>query len=168
MRLQKWCLSNTHLLLLLLIHFQYSLMNIKFKRSVLIFICSYLNPGSHCNFFLKSFRIVLDRHDDRVTLWDLSCHKRQENLLGVLHYQPYTSSDCGNTGVFKKNSVRSSTHPHENSGTTSVYREKPGLSLSCHFWSIECILAELYISFNLSPAHTVRFWPRFGLLRLIF
>ncbi len=138
MILQKWCLSNTHvlLLLLLLIHFQYSLMNRKFKRSVLIFICSYLKPGSHCNFFLKSFRIVLVRlyeHDDRVTLWDLRCHKRQENLLGVLHYQPYMSSDCGNTGVFKKNSVRSSTHPHENSSTTSIYIEKPGLSLSCHF-----------------------------------
>ncbi len=56
---------------------------------------------------------------------------------------PYTSSDCelhctrdrnigyhekymngGNTGVFKKNSVCSSTHPHENSGATSVYIEK--------------------------------------------
>ncbi len=30
----------------------------------------------------------------------------------------------GNTGVFKKNSVCSSTHPHENSSTTSVYIEK--------------------------------------------
>ncbi len=55
----------------------------------------------------------------------------------------YTSSDCelhctwgcnvdyhekymngGNTGVFKKNSVCSATHPHENSGATSVYIEK--------------------------------------------
>ncbi len=53
---------------------------------------------------------------------------------------PYMSSDCelhckrdrnvgyhekymngGNTGIFKKNSVYSSTHPHENSGATSVY-----------------------------------------------
>ncbi len=51
---------------------------------------------------------------------------------------PDTSSDCelhytrdrnvdyhekymnGDTGVFKKNSVCSSTHPHENSGATSV------------------------------------------------
>ncbi len=30
----------------------------------------------------------------------------------------------GNTGVFKKNSVSSSTHPHETSRTTSVYIEK--------------------------------------------
>ncbi len=30
----------------------------------------------------------------------------------------------GNTGVFKKNSVCSSTHPHENNGTISVYIEK--------------------------------------------
>ncbi len=56
---------------------------------------------------------------------------------------PDTSSDCelhcawdrtvgyhekymngGNTGIFKKNSVCSSTHPHENSGATSVYIEK--------------------------------------------
>ncbi len=56
---------------------------------------------------------------------------------------PYTSSDCelhctwdqnvgyhekymngSNTGVFKKNSVYSSTHPHENSSATSVYIEK--------------------------------------------
>ncbi len=29
----------------------------------------------------------------------------------------------GNTGVFKKNSVCSSTHPHESSSTTSVYIE---------------------------------------------
>ncbi len=55
---------------------------------------------------------------------------------------PYTSSDCelhctrdrivgyhekymngGNTGIFKKNSVCSSTHPQENSGSTSVYRK---------------------------------------------
>ncbi len=56
---------------------------------------------------------------------------------------PYTSSDyelhCtrdlnvgyrekymngGNTGVFKKNSVSSTTHPHENSGATGVYIAK--------------------------------------------
>ncbi len=53
---------------------------------------------------------------------------------------PDTSSDCelrdrtvgyhekymngGNTGVFKENSVCSSTHPHENSSATSVYIEK--------------------------------------------
>ncbi len=55
----------------------------------------------------------------------------------------YTSSDCelhctrdrnvgyhekymngGNTGVFKKNTVCSSTHPHGNSGATGVYIER--------------------------------------------
>ncbi len=34
----------------------------------------------------------------------------------------------GDTGIFKKNSVCSSTHPHENSGTTSVYIEKDNIS----------------------------------------
>ncbi len=30
----------------------------------------------------------------------------------------------GNTTIFKKNSVSSTTHPHENSGTTGVYHNK--------------------------------------------
>ncbi len=29
-----------------------------------------------------------------------------------------------NTGVFKKNNVSSTTHPHENSGATGVYQSK--------------------------------------------
>lgn len=50
----------------------------------------------------------------------------QENLSGVLHYQPIhvqwlrTALHC----IFKKNSVCSSTYPYENSGATSVYIEK--------------------------------------------
>ncbi len=67
----------------------------------------------------------------------------QENLSGVLHYEPIhvqrLGAACtrdqnvsyhekymngGNTGVFKKNSVCRSKHPHENNGATSVYIEK--------------------------------------------
>ncbi len=71
-------------------------------------------------------------------------HDSQDELKTGAHKKtcPDTSSDCelhytrdrnvgyhekymngGNTGVFKKNSVCSSTHPHENSGATSVYRK---------------------------------------------
>ncbi len=34
----------------------------------------------------------------------------------------------GNTGIFKKNSVSSTTHPHENSGSTGVYHSKGNIS----------------------------------------
>ncbi len=34
----------------------------------------------------------------------------------------------GNTGVFKKNSVSSTIHSHENSGTTGVYHSKGNIS----------------------------------------
>ncbi len=50
--------------------------------------------------------------------WELRC-MRDRN---VGYHEKYMNG--GNTGVFKKNSVCSSTHPHENSGTTSVYIEK--------------------------------------------
>ncbi len=50
--------------------------------------------------------------------WELRC-TRDRN---VGYHEKCMNS--GNTGVFKKNSVCSSTHPHENSGTTSVYIEK--------------------------------------------
>ncbi len=44
-----------------------------------------------------------------------------------LHYTPDRNHEKymngSNTGAFKKNSVCSSTHPHENSGATSVYIE---------------------------------------------
>ncbi len=36
--------------------------------------------------------------------------------------------NCGNTGIFKKNSVSSTTHLHENGGTTGVYHSKEGIS----------------------------------------
>ncbi len=38
------------------------------------------------------------------------------------HHEKYMNG--GNTGIFKKNSVCSSAHPHENSSATSVYIEK--------------------------------------------
>ncbi len=50
--------------------------------------------------------------------WELRC-TRDRN---VGYHEKYMNG--GNTGVFKKNSVCSSTHPHENSGTTSVYIKK--------------------------------------------
>ncbi len=40
----------------------------------------------------------------------------------VCYHEKYMNG--GNTGVFKKNSVCSSTHPDENSGSTGVYIEK--------------------------------------------
>ncbi len=42
--------------------------------------------------------------------------------LNVGYHEKYMNG--GNTGLFKKNSVCSSTYPHENSGATSVYIEK--------------------------------------------
>ncbi len=50
--------------------------------------------------------------------WELRC-MRDRN---VSYHEKYMNG--GNTGVFKKNSVFSSTHPHENSSATSVYLEK--------------------------------------------
>ncbi len=50
--------------------------------------------------------------------WELCC-TRDRNV----HYHGKYMNGV-NTGVFKKNSVCSSTHPHENSSTTSVYIEK--------------------------------------------
>ncbi len=50
--------------------------------------------------------------------WELRC-TRDRN---VGYHEKYMNGS--NTGVFKKNSVCSSTHPHENSVVTSVYIEK--------------------------------------------
>ncbi len=50
--------------------------------------------------------------------WELHCTRDQN----VGYHEKYMNG--GNTGVFKKNSVCSSTHPDENSSTTSVYIEK--------------------------------------------
>ncbi len=69
---------------------------------------------------------------------------RKKNCPEFYIMTPYTASDCeytdytrnrsvgyhekymndSNTSVYKKNSVCSSTHPHENSSATSVYIEK--------------------------------------------
>ncbi len=50
--------------------------------------------------------------------WELRCTWDRN----VGYHEKYMNG--GNTGVFKKNSVCSSTDPHENSSTTSVYIEK--------------------------------------------
>ncbi len=74
---------------------------------------------------------------------ELKTGARKKTFLEFYIINPYTSSDCelhctrdrdvgyhekymngSNTGIFKKNSVCSSTHPHGNSGATSVYIEK--------------------------------------------
>ncbi len=49
--------------------------------------------------------------------WELCCTR--DRNVAIMKYM-----NGGNTGVFKRNGVCSSTHPHENSGTTSVYIEK--------------------------------------------
>ncbi len=51
---------------------------------------------------------------------DCELHYTRDRTVG--YHEKYMNGD--NTGVFKKNSVCSSTHPHENSGATSVYIEK--------------------------------------------
>ncbi len=40
----------------------------------------------------------------------------------------------GNTGVFKKNSASSTTHPHENSSATGVYHSKGNVSYEFREW----------------------------------
>ncbi len=50
--------------------------------------------------------------------WELRCTWEQN----VGYHEKYMNG--GNTSVFNKISVSSSTHPHENSSTTSVYIEK--------------------------------------------
>ncbi len=47
---------------------------------------------------------------------DCELHYTRDRNVG--YHEKYMNG--GNTGVFKKNSVCSSTHPHENSGATSV------------------------------------------------
>ncbi len=51
---------------------------------------------------------------------DCELHCTRDQNVG--YHEKYMNG--GNTGVFKKNSVCSSTHPLENSGATSVYIEK--------------------------------------------
>ncbi len=50
--------------------------------------------------------------------WEMLC-TRDRNVGCHENYM-----NGGNTGVFKKNSICSFTHPHENNGTSSVYIEK--------------------------------------------
>ncbi len=47
---------------------------------------------------------------------DYELHCTRDRTVG--YHEKYMNG--GNTGVFKKNSVCSSTHPHENSGATSI------------------------------------------------
>ncbi len=64
--------------------------------------------------------------------WELRC-TRDRN---VGYHEKYIS--IGNTGIFKKNSVCSSTHPHENCGTTSVYIEKVAYQINSVSGGREC------------------------------
>ncbi len=48
-----------------------------------------------------------------------NCIARGTEMLAIMKYM-----NGGNTGIFKKNGVCSFTHPHENSGATSVHIEK--------------------------------------------
>ncbi len=49
--------------------------------------------------------------------WELRCTRDQN----VGYHEKYMNG--GNTGIFKKNNVCSSTHPNENSSATGVYIE---------------------------------------------
>ncbi len=53
------------------------------------------------------------------TFSDCELHCARDRNVG--YHEKYMNGS--NTGVFKKNSVCSSTHPHENSGATGVYIE---------------------------------------------
>ncbi len=67
-----------------------------------------LKTGAHKKTCLEFYIINSHTSSD----WELRCRN-------VGYHEKYMNG--ANTGVFKKNSVCSSTHPHENSGTTSVY-----------------------------------------------
>ncbi len=109
-----------------------------------------LKPGSHCAIFFKSplglylsdcTNMMIMSHYGISVVINVRLYDSQDELKTGARKKtcPDTSSDCelhctrdrnvgyhekymngGNTGVFKKNSVCSSTHPHENSGATSV------------------------------------------------
>ncbi len=64
--------------------------------------------------------------------WELRC-MRDRN---VGYHEKDISS--GNTSIFKKNSVCSSTHPHKNYGTTSVYIEKAAYQINSVSGGREC------------------------------
>ncbi len=57
---------------------------------------------------------------------DCELHYTRDRTVG--YHEKYMNG--GNTGLFKKNSVCSSTHPHENSGATGVYIEKATYQMS--------------------------------------
>ncbi len=61
-------------------------------------------------------------------------YTREQNVVG--YHEKYMNG--GNTGVFKKNSVCSSTHPHENSSATGVYIEKATYQMNSVSRGREC------------------------------
>ncbi len=88
---------------------------------------------SHCGISVVINVRLYDSQDE------LKTGARKKTCPEFYIINPYTSSDCelhctrdrtvgyhktymngSNTGIFKKNSVCSSTHPHENSGATSI------------------------------------------------
>ncbi len=92
---------------------------------------------SHCGITVVINVRLYNSQDELKTA---ACKKTSPEFYII---NPYTPSDCelhctwdrnvgyhekymngGNTGIFKKNSLCSSTQPHENSGATSVYTEK--------------------------------------------
>ncbi len=85
---------------------------------------------SHCGISVVTNVRLYDRQDELKTC------TRKKICPEFYINNAYRFSDCelhctqkkymngGNTGVFKKSSVCSPTHPHENSGATSVYIEK--------------------------------------------
>ncbi len=106
---------------------------------------------SHCGISVVINIRLYDRQDE------LKTGARKRTCPEFYIINPYMSSDCelhctrdrnvgyhdkymngGNTGVFKKNSVCSSTHPHENSGITSVYIEKTTYQMNSVSRGREC------------------------------
>ncbi len=84
---------------------------------------------------------------------DCELHCTQDQSVG--YHEKYMNS--GNNGVFKKNSVCSSTHPHGNSGATSVYIEKATYQI---IPSVEDGIAGVYGWYNYYLAHAANFAMR--------
>jgi len=69
--------------------------------------------------------------------WELRCTRNRN----VGYHEKYMNG--GNTSVFKKNSVCSSTHPHENSGATSVYVAKATYQMNFVDTDLICLVTAL-------------------------
>ncbi len=84
--------------------------------------CTNMMTMSHCGISLV---INVRLYDSQDALKMDACKKTCLEFYIIKndgYHEKYMNG--GNTTIFKKNSVSSTTHPHENSGTTGVYHNK--------------------------------------------